>query len=691
MECNKDEATRAKEISEKKFLSKDIAGAKKFALKAQNLYPDLDGISNMLATLDVYISAENKINGETDWYGILGVDPKANEQTIKKQYRKLALVLHPDKNKSIGCDGAFKLISEAWNFLSDKYKRTTYDLNRNSHRAFQKKVQMPPGGYPAATPPPPPSFKFSKKSPKASNVSKASVSAAQRRKQDPATASSNKGQTGNTPSAPEADTVSFWTMCHSCMTQHEYLNRFKKSNLACPTCREPFLAVELTQPPPLSSNGKLPSERKHTVQQQQKTNNNADKTAAWGPFSKPTNSESAAEAANMVKQTYDKVKRAREEAQAAKKREREEGQAAKKREEALRRKKNDKKGHVASKREDNGKSGVVKEGKGNDSTRGGPQDEFKSEGMMMEKARGVIRKQLDEWTENKRDDNATEEPVCVLNKEDEEDPTSIAVPDPDFHDFDKDRTESCFQENQVWAAYDDDDGMPRFYAVIHSVISLDPFKMRISWLNSRINTELGPIKWIDSGFSKTCGEFKTGKPEMMKAINSFSHRLAVESEGNPGIVKIYPKGDVWALYKNWSPEWNKHTEDEVIHKYEIVQVSEDYDEELGAVAVTPLVKVAGFKTVFRRDADARETRSIPRQEMFRFSHQIPLHVLTGEEAANAPKGCLELDPASTPSEYLVVIKEAESNGNQDEEVVDSGQKVSSNNKGNKYRRKKGGL
>ena len=43
-----------------------------------------------------------------------------------------------------------------------------------------------------------------------------------------------------------------------------------------------------------------------------------------------------------------------------------------------------------------------------------------------------------------------------------EDPMSCTVPDPDFHDFDKDRTEECFQSDQIWPSYDDDDGMLRF-------------------------------------------------------------------------------------------------------------------------------------------------------------------------------------------------------------------------------------
>lgn len=130
MECNKDEAFRAKTIAERKFEQKDYAGAKKFALKAQVLYPGLEDLTQMLTTLDVYISAENKISGEVDWYGVLGVSPSSDDETVKKQYRKLALVLHPDKNKSVGVEGSFELLFKAWSLLSDKSKRLAYNQRR---------------------------------------------------------------------------------------------------------------------------------------------------------------------------------------------------------------------------------------------------------------------------------------------------------------------------------------------------------------------------------------------------------------------------------------------------------------------------------------------------------------------------------------------------------------------------------
>merc|ERR1712198_729133 len=62
-----------------------------------------------------------------DYYKVLGVDKSADADTLKKAYRKLALKYHPDKNKDPGAEEKFKEISEAYEVLSDKEKRSTYD------------------------------------------------------------------------------------------------------------------------------------------------------------------------------------------------------------------------------------------------------------------------------------------------------------------------------------------------------------------------------------------------------------------------------------------------------------------------------------------------------------------------------------------------------------------------------------
>jgi curved DNA-binding protein len=63
-----------------------------------------------------------------DYYKILGVEKNADQDDIKKAYRKLALKFHPDRNPNNSeAEEKFKKISEAYAVLSDSEKRKQYD------------------------------------------------------------------------------------------------------------------------------------------------------------------------------------------------------------------------------------------------------------------------------------------------------------------------------------------------------------------------------------------------------------------------------------------------------------------------------------------------------------------------------------------------------------------------------------
>jgi len=75
---------------------------------------------------------EQKKAKRKDYYKILEVSKDATLQDVKKSYRKLALIWHPDRNgetpeKAKAAEVKFKGIGEAYEILSDEKKRQRYD------------------------------------------------------------------------------------------------------------------------------------------------------------------------------------------------------------------------------------------------------------------------------------------------------------------------------------------------------------------------------------------------------------------------------------------------------------------------------------------------------------------------------------------------------------------------------------
>lgn len=63
-----------------------------------------------------------------DHYDVLGVSRDATPEEIKKAYRRLARELHPDVNPGADASERFKLVTHAYDVLSDPEQRARYDM-----------------------------------------------------------------------------------------------------------------------------------------------------------------------------------------------------------------------------------------------------------------------------------------------------------------------------------------------------------------------------------------------------------------------------------------------------------------------------------------------------------------------------------------------------------------------------------
>ena len=68
--------------------------------------------------------AVQSVEAGKDLYKVLNIDRGADDRTVKKMYRKLALEHHPDKGGDVD---KFAEISQAYDVLSDPEKRKIYD------------------------------------------------------------------------------------------------------------------------------------------------------------------------------------------------------------------------------------------------------------------------------------------------------------------------------------------------------------------------------------------------------------------------------------------------------------------------------------------------------------------------------------------------------------------------------------
>ncbi|WCJ43240.1 DNAJ heat shock N-terminal domain-containing protein [Euphorbia peplus] len=727
MECNKEEAVRAREIAEGKMQNGDFQGARRIATKAQRLYPDLDNIAQLLLVCDVHCSAENKLNGsEMDWYGILQIDRCSDESAVKKQFRKFALSLHPDKNKFSGAEGAFKLIGEANRVLTDPVKRSLYDMKC--------------GGSSRPTKPKP---------------DQSNQNVINKKQNDGAEKIYNASGHMSPHPYPQPQQPIFWTRCPTCNIWYQYHRQYKKNVLSCQTCRMPFIALDMGVPPQADF-GKFVNEKR--VPNKDGSRSVASRYAGM-PSANPTSKAGRAADTAGTSQSKEvkmatasttigrdsepqvkvnghvspgsmpgviKTEGSKNADGANNKRRRKsvekssgsldkgnsggsEGDVRTKKNcsnlSAQKSKLSD--GHQSKrpsrqkpptshkKKLDAGdddfvvpppkrsKSSPIVTDKGMEEASGsgrlserdpssgfvtilsnGDNKEVKQRASSSQDNRPLSRKS--ETTDNKPKveeavisekvgtdlENSDENSKIGTNKlnSNEAPKTDICVyPDPDFNNFEKQREESNFAVNQVWAIYDSLDSMPRFYARIRKVIT-PGFKLQITWLEWS-SKDKAERRWSDSGLPVACGRFENGNRETVDDNLMFSHVTSCVNVGRGGSYFVCPKkGEIWAVYKNWDLEWSaepaKHGPP---YEFDFVEILTDFTENVG-IGVSYLEKVKGFISIFQRDGSGEVLSfTIRPNELYKFSHQIPSFKLTGKEREGVPVGSYELDTAALPS------------------------------------------
>nr|XP_006629390.1 PREDICTED: dnaJ homolog subfamily C member 14 [Lepisosteus oculatus]XP_015199808.1 PREDICTED: dnaJ homolog subfamily C member 14 [Lepisosteus oculatus] len=77
---------------------------------------------------------------ELDPFKVLGLEASATDTELKRAYRQLAVLVHPDKNKHPRAGEAFKVLRAAWDIVSNPETRREYELKRMAETELTKSM-----------------------------------------------------------------------------------------------------------------------------------------------------------------------------------------------------------------------------------------------------------------------------------------------------------------------------------------------------------------------------------------------------------------------------------------------------------------------------------------------------------------------------------------------------------------------
>ncbi|VVC37870.1 DnaJ domain,Tetratricopeptide-like helical domain [Cinara cedri] len=137
-EINKDESQKCLEKAEKYLQTKEYETAEKFVLKSKKLFPlpEADVLLKKIQEIKeinkpTYTEEQakfvKKVKNSENYYKMLDIKTTATVPEIKKAFKKLALLIHPDKNSAPESGEVFIVVTNAVETLCDHSKRLIYD------------------------------------------------------------------------------------------------------------------------------------------------------------------------------------------------------------------------------------------------------------------------------------------------------------------------------------------------------------------------------------------------------------------------------------------------------------------------------------------------------------------------------------------------------------------------------------